>query len=818
MTNFYLARQLLRRDWRAGELATLLYALVIAVAAALTIALVSERLGAALGKESAELLGGDLVIDSTREPDPQWQDWGAELGMASAQVQLFDSVLFYGDELLLCSVKAVDERYPLLGRMAVSTGENSPAELTGNIPEPGTTWVDARVLERLGASLGTNLHFGAMVLTVTKILNSEPDQANGLFQFAPRVLVNSADLAAAQVQGPGSRIRYKTLFRDDSQSGGKNLLAFKKRLKLGIGHNLVEPGNSENRAAAALVKTSQYIRIATLLAIVLAAIAIALSSRRYSERNYDVSAMLRCLGARRNAIIALYAQQLLLITLAAIAIGGLLGWVAHLALLAVLKPLLPQALPAAGFSPWLAAAGSALLLIAGFALPPILRLADTSPLRVLRRDLSPPPLAMWLAYGLAALAFGLLLWLLFDDLPTILLVLLATALALLACGTGMYFALRKLAKITTGAGLLARASRNLGNHAATSTSQIMAFALTLMLVLLAGQLRSGLLEEWRVQLPANAPNYFAFNLFDDEIAPLRAILENKADLKPFYPVVRGRIQAVNGDESAIRAGGDNDRELNFTWAEQLPKDNDVVSGTWPPTQEGVSLEQGYAERLGLKLGDSLTLDAGGDRFSATITSLRTVEWESFSPNFYLIFPRQALADKPAAYLTSFYLPAGNNALLAELVRSFPAMTLIEVDSILARMALILNQVSLSVELVMAFVLLSGLAVLYATLQTTAHERLREGALMRAFGASRQYLRRACWVEFGLLGGIAGGLAILGSEVASAIIYTRVFDLPFQPSPVLWFAVPLATAALVALAGYWGNLRVLATSPMMLLND
>ncbi|MFA5630586.1 MAG: FtsX-like permease family protein [Porticoccaceae bacterium] len=813
MRSFSLALQLLRRDWRCGELATLLFSLLIAVSAVLAINLVTERLSAGMGVESAELLGGDLVVRSNGQPDPAWRTKADELGIASAQIHRFDSVIFYGDEMLLVSVKAVSDDYPLLGQLEVKSRTDEPPQAVDRIPAPGSAWVDARVLERLGAEIGDTLEFGATHLQITHILTFEPDQGSGLFQFSPRMLVNEADLAAAEVVGPGSRIRYRSLF------AGGDIAGFQAWLepRLAADQRLAQPGTGENRASATLRKATQYIRIATLLTIVLAAIAIALAARRYSERQFDTSAMLRCLGAPRRRVLRLYIYQLLILTGVAIMAASVLGWAAHWLIARALAPILPLQLPAAGWSPWLASWGSALLLVAGFALPPVLHLGATTPLRVLRRDLTPQPLSAWLVYGLAAGSQSLLLFLLFDDLTEMLLVLLGAGLALLLVGGGIQAALKRLKALVRPSSLLSRSIRNLALHAAISTSQIMAFTITLMLLILVTQLRTGLLDEWRLQLPGDAPNHFAFNIYPEQVEELSAALQERARTRPFYPVVRGRMLAINGDAEAVARAGDNRREHNLTWTDDLAGDNEILQGTWPPRYGEVSVEAEYAERLGLSLGDTLSFNVGGTRFDATVSSLRSVVWESFSPNFFLIFSGEQLADMPATYLTSFYLPAGNGDLLRQLAGEFPAMTLIDVDAILERMQLILSQVSITVELVMLFILLGGFAVLFSTLQSTAETRRQEGALMRALGASRGYLRNACLMEFGLIGLIAGALAITGAEIATAILYIQVFEMRFTPSPLLWIAVPLLSSVVVATVGYAASRGILDVSPVEVLN-
>lgn len=816
MRHFQLAKQLLRRDWRSGEITTLLFALVIAVAAMLMIALTGDRLTRGMSSASAELIGGDLVITSTRTPPDAWLSSARQAGLRATLAYHFDSVVFHGDDMLLCSVKAVGDEYPLLGQLEIRDSLSTPVYRTPDIPAAGTAWADSRVLERLNARLGDSIYFGATELRVTKILTFEPDQGSSLFQFAPRLLVNSADLEAARVLGPGSRIKYRTLIAT-GKSGDSSLSAFRETIELGPGHRFITPENDDNRASAALKKATQYIRIATLLTIVLCAIAIALCARRYSERQVDISAMLRTLGAHQKDVLRLYIYQLALIGGAAVAIAAGIGWIAHLAVLKVLAPLMPTTLPPAGITPWLSACGSALLLLAGFALPPMMRLANTPTLRILRKDLQPPPVATWLMYGMGALSQGLLLWLLFSDLGDVLLLLLSAGALVAVMGLCLHLGLRALRRLKPGRTLIGRSFRNLGNHSATTTSQIMAFALTLMLVIVVTQLRTGLLEEWQLQLPDNAPNHFAFNIFPEDVADFRSQVTPHAQLNPLYPVVRGRIIAVNGNTGQIEAAGDDRRELNFTSTLDLPLDNQIIAGEWPPAPGTVSVEEGYAERLGLSLGDTLNLDVTGTEFTGVVSSIRSVEWESFSPNFYLIFNPENLANLPTSYLTSFYLEPHNEDLAKTLLKTYPSLALIEVDTLIERMREILKQVSLSVQLVMVFVLLGGFGVLFATLQTTSEERTRESALMRAIGASRNYLKGAYLVEYGLIGLISGIIGVLAAEAIVAVLYHRVLDLGYSPSLLLWLLVPAGSALLVSAAGYWGARKVLGSSPMLLLN-
>lgn len=806
-----LALNLLRRDWHAGELRTLTAALVIAVAAVSAIGLLTDRLGRAMTRDAAELLGGDLVINSTREPDPAWLEIGQALGMNTAVVYRFNSVLLFGDELLLCSVKAVTDNYPLRGKLRIADQPYQPDRATTSAPAPGTAWVDARVLNRLNAKIGDQVTFGASTVRLTQVLTYEPDQSGSLFRLAPRVLLNATDLAAAEVLGPGSRVRYRYLF------AGDNVTALKQQLRplLGPGHELEDIESGESRPSRALQRAGQFLNLTALLTIVLAAVAIALTANRYSQRHRDTSAMLRCLGAQRREVSRLYLTQLLFLVFTTTTLGVILGWLSHMLLLQALQPLLPPALPAPGWKPLFTALGTGILLATGFALPPLLRLGTVPPLRVLRRDLPPLPVSGWLLYGGAIGALYLLIVLLFGELGELLPVIAGTLAGLVLTALLIYGLLGRLHRHRLG-----RSIRNLSGHAATTTSQILAFAVTLMIMALIASLRTDLLTQWRLQLPEDVPNHFAFNLQQDNLQPFSNLLRDRGIEQPVYPIVRGRLTAINNEPVTISEETDTNRELNFTWTETLPADNAIVAGEWQPDagENLVSVEVEYAGRLGLQLGDRITLLVGGFEREARVTSFRSVQWESFSPNFFFIFTPPTLADLPVTYLTSFHLPPAQKGLLRTLVQRFPEITIIEVEAILARLQLILGQTTLAVELMMVFVLFSGFTVLFAALSATADERIQEGALMRAVGASRSYLRRAWLSEFTLLGLLAGTLAVIGAEIASFYLYTHVFDLDYRPKLWWWLVLPSVAGGFTGIAGYLGTRRVIATSPLQLLQQ
>ncbi|UTW44967.1 FtsX-like permease family protein [bacterium SCSIO 12696] len=810
-----LAGQMLRRDWRAGELRVLLLALIVAVIAVTTINLLTDRFARLLQQQSAQLVGADLILTNSREPNPDWLQQGRDLGLDTAETTEFATVVAFNDEFLLTNIKAVSDRYPLRGELRTALRPYGEEYGVNHPPEPGSVWVDVRVLTRLGVELGDTVSLGASEFRIDRILTYEPDSVGGLFNFNPRVLMNAADLAATEVVQPGSRITYSYLFAGDSSQQ----LRAQLEPQLGPGHRFRSARGASGRTGNIADRAEQFLGLSALLTVFLAAVAIAMAARRYSERHFDVSGLLRCLGLQQAALVKLYVWQLLLLALLAGAIGTVLGWLVHLGLLDVIQSLLTTQVPVASAAPYFTGIATALLLVLGVALPPVLRLKSIPPLRVFRRELTPVPPSAWLVYGVAFGALAGLLLMLFDNIAEVLLILCVAAVAIGVLGALVFVLLRwlrgSLSASAAAGKLWLRSLRNLVGHTGTTTGQLLAFGLTAMVMVILVLLRTDLVNEWQAQLPKDAPNKFVFNIQPFERQAFQQQLADAGLETKLYPIVRGRL-LWEGEE-----GKDNsapNRELNFTWLEQLPENNKIVSGEWrsQSVQPEISVEQDLAERLGIQLGDSLNFDIAGTQISATVTSLRTVNWQSFSPNFYIIFQPGVLEDFSAYYLTSFRLPEQQQPLLLDLLKAFPSISLIEVDAIVRQARQMLGQVSLMVELMLLFVLVAGVTVLLASIQSTLDERLREGALMRAFGASRRYLRSATLAEYSLLGVLAGVFAALGVELACQQLYQRVFDISYQSSLLLWLLLPLLLGSITGLCGYLSTRKVLQVSPRALL--
>lgn len=823
-----LALRQLLRDARASEVRVLFFALLVAVAASTAIGYFGARLNGAMQLRASEFLAADLVLQGSSAAQAAQIDAGTSRGLTHARVVEFTSVVAADAGIQLSSIKAIDPAYPLRGQLR-SAATPYGSETPGGGPAAGEAWVEARLLAALGLSLGDSIDVGMKTLRMTRVLTYEPDRAGNFYSLTPRVLMNIADLDATGVIQPGSRVTYRDLWRGEPdtlvqyrQAVGKDLAANQR---------LLDTRDGNRQIGGALGRAERYLNMASLVAVLLAGVAVALSASRYAARRLDASALLRCLGLSRHQALGLYSLQLAMLGLVAALAGALLGWLAQLGLFALLQGLLPSTVPPGGIAPALAGIGTGLVALAGFALPPLAALGRVPPLRVLRRDLLPVPPSSWLVYGAALFALGLIMWRLSLDLLLTFALLGGGLIAALLLGGLLLLGLRSLRRLLVGSPLPWRLGLGqLLRHPLAAAGQALAFGLILLAMALVALLRAELLDNWQAQLPKDAPNHFALNILPDEREPFaQRLREVNATSAPLYPVIPGRLTHINDQPVqqlvSKESTGDRavQRDLSLTWAAELPQGNALSQGDWwqtPPPTDGppaVSVEAELAASLKLKLGDLLTFDIGGEHRQARVSSLRTVHWDSFQPNFYMIFQPGTLQGLPATYLTSFYLAPGHDTDVVALSRAFPAVTILQVDALLGQLRSILAQVTLAVEYVLLFVLAAGLAVLFAGLQATLDERIRQGALLRALGAGRALLVKARRIEFGLLGAASGLLAALGCELITWALYRYAFDLHWAPHPWL-LVLPVLGAVLVGGAGVFGTRRALNATPLSVLRE
>ncbi|WP_309674570.1 ABC transporter permease [Pseudomonas sp.] len=824
---FSLAIRQLMRDARAGELRVLFFALLVAVAASTAIGYFGARLNGAMMLRATEFLGADLLLEGSSPARPEQIKSGTELGLEHAQVVEFSSVIATDNGIQLSSIKAADDVYPLRGELKSAPAPFTPEEPGGG-PKPGEAWVEARLLTALDLKIGDSIDVGVRTLKLARVLTYEPDRAGNFYSLTPRVLINLSDLAATGVVQPGSRVSYRELWRGKAEA----LETYRQLIKPGLAANqrLQDARDGNRQIGGALGKAERYLNMASLVAVLLSGVAVALSATRFATRRFDASALLRCLGLSRRETMVLFSLQLTVLGLLASISGALIGWFAQLGLFALLHDLLPTDVPPGGLFPAIAGIGTGLVALAGFALPPLAALGRVPPLRVLRRDMLPIPSSTWMVYGAALGALGLIMWRLSLDLVLTFALLGGGVIAALVLGGLLLLLLKSLRRMLARASLPWRLGLGqLLRHPLAAAGQSLAFGLILLSMALIALLRGELLDTWQNQLPKNAPNYFALNILPaDKQAFTDRLIELSAQSAPLYPVVPGRLISVNGEPVqeivSKDTAGDRaiQRDLSLTWAADLPTGNKLTAGNWwaeqtPDEIPGVSVEGQVAENLKLKLGDHMVFTVGGVNREAKVTSLREVNWDNFQPNFFMIFQPGTLKDLPATYLTSFYLAAGHDQQIVDLSRAFPAVTILQVEALLEQLRSILAQVTLAVEYVLLFVLAAGMAVLFSGLQATLDERIRQGALLRALGAERQLLVKARRIEFGLLGAVSGLLAALGSELVSMVLYRYAFDLPWHPHPWL-LVLPLIGAVLIGGAGVFGTRRALNASPLTVLRE
>ncbi|SDU06897.1 ABC transporter permease [Halopseudomonas salegens] len=822
-----LAARLLAREWKAGELRVLVFALVIAVLVSTAISFFTDRLQRGMVSRAAEFLGADLVLSSRASLPEEWRLQATELGLQYTDVVEFSSVMTSDSGMQLAAVKAVGPGYPLRGEVRISDEQFAEERSVSSTPPQGELWVESRLLNILQLDVGAPLDVGRSPLIASAVLTHEPDRVGDFYSLNPRVLMNLADLEATGIIQPGSRIRYRLLL-----SGNEGALErFQQwvRPQLEPNQQLTTVADDNQQIGSALDRAGQFLGLASIAAVVLAGVAVALSASRFATRHFDTSALLRCLGASRRRVMQIFLIQLACLGVLATLLGLLLGWFMQWGLIYLLRDLLPPNLPGVGWQPLLVGAGTGLVGLTGFALPPLMRLGRVSPLRVLHRELAPLPSSGWLIYGLALGALCLLMWQFTGNLPITLAVVLGGSVAALLLGIVALGLLKLVGNRLRRTSLAWRlGSGQLLKQPTTAAGQILAFGLILMAMVVILILRTELLDTWQAQLPEDTPNQFALNILPSEEAAFVAKLEEIGAIPaPLYPVAPGRLTLINDQpvrdlvSKGTQAERAINRDLSLTWSAELAEDNRIVAGQWwqesQPEQAYVSVESELAESLGVGLNDRLTFVIAGQTLVAEVASIREVNWDSFTPNFFMIFSPGTLDNVPTTLLTSFRLPSEHRDGLRDLARAFPAMTLLDVEAILQQIREILAQVTLAVEYVLLFVLLAGFAVLFASLQSTLDERLHEGALLRTLGARRQLLQQANRMEFALLGALAGILAIVAAELITWLLYRNALELTWQPHLWYWLLVPLGGALLIGVAGAIGTRQVVRQSPMSLLN-
>jgi putative ABC transport system permease protein len=809
------------RDLRSGEFRLLMVAVTLAVAALTAVGFFADRLKGGLQRDARQLLGGDAVISSDNPTPAAFASKARALGLEVVETLGFPTMGRASDAkgggTKLVALKVVEPGYPLRGSLRVTSQPGAPDALTRTIPLPGEAWVDAALLDALGVQMGDALLLGDASLRIAKIIVNEPDRGAGFMNFAPRVMINRADVAATKLIQPASRLTYRMAVAGDDRRVATFVSWAQTEVKKpeirGVRVESLQGGRPE--LGQTLERAEKFLNLIALLAALLSAVAVALAARGFAANHLDDCAMLRVLGLSQRTIASSYAFEFTLIGLLASGLGVAIGFAVHYVFVLLLAGLVEAALPAAGIWPVIFGMGMGLTLLLAFGLPPVLQLAQVPPLRVIRRDVGNLKPASLGVLGLGVAGFAILLLAASSDLKLGLIAVGGFAAATAVFAVLSWLAVKLLrwsVNETTAPRWMVLATRQISARPAFAVVQVSALAVGLLALVLLVLLRTDLISSWRQATPAEAPNRFVINVMPDQgEAFARALRAAGVTQFDWYPMIRGRLVAVNGktvtpdDYVEDRAKRLVDREFNLSHSAEKPAQNEVVAGRWIEEEQGaISVEEGIAKTLNLKLGDTLSFDVGGVQTESKITSLRKVDWGSMRANFFVMYPVTSLPNVPSTYMSAFKAPA-TPGFDNTLVRSFPNITNVDMTATITQIQRVLDQVIGAVEFLFAFTLAAGLVVLFAAVTATREERAKEFAIMRAVGAQSRLLRQVQRAELIGVGLLAGFLASVVATLVGWALARYVFDFTWTVS--LW--VPLFGSLSGAVLGLVGPARSVA---------
>jgi len=800
---------------------TTVLALSIAVAAVTAVSFFTDRIQQVISLQATEMLGADLQIITPEPPAEEWLRYAEQLSLQTSYYLTFPSVILHQEQTVLTAVKAVSPNYPLRGQLRIADSLYGTETATNDIPSLGTVWLEPRLFTELGLQLGDSLQLGEAHLTVAKVLVYEPDRSGFFLQLAPRVLMNQADVANTQLVTVGSRVSYYFLVAGATEA----ISHYQQWIKLQPGQSIrtVEEARPELRTA--LKRAEQFLGLAALIAVILAGTAVALATQHFAKQQADTSAILRCLGATQRLILKIYLGQLLIMGLLASVMGNTIGWIAQQGLSHLLAGYFSiPALPAPSLMPLFVGTATGLVTLLGFGLLPIIRICSVPPLRVLRQDLGTPSPAVWQTLLVASIAMILLIfWQAGDQRLALWMIggIGVTLLVLMGAAYGLIWTIPRWKIKTAWRFSLMRLAR----YPRVSSMQLVAFGLSIMLLLLLSTVRLDLLNTWQNNLSVETPNHFIINIQPDKVVSLKTRLELAGiQTNSFYPMSSGRFVAINEkpvlaeNYTQDRAKRFAERTFNLSSTAALPKDNRIIAGTFKNASEPaqLSVEEGFAKEMGIQLGDKLTFQVAGQTVIAQVSSLRSVQWDSFNVNFFVLASPEITENLPRTYVTSLYLPPSATAIIPQLVREFAGITIFDLNMMMSQIRQIMDRATLAIEYIFMFTLLAGFVVLYVAMLTHQQERLHEVAILRTLGATRRQLLIGLIIEFATLGLLAGLLASLMASLVGYELSVHLFDLPYHLNPQLWLMGTLGGTVTICLASLNSILSASKYPPLMIL--
>jgi putative ABC transport system permease protein len=838
--SFYwrLIFKILKANGKQDQLVLLFSAVILSVTVTMGLLVFVDRVTLMLEGESRQFMAADKVLISSKPIPEQWLDQAKLSHLETAQVLIFRSMLYIDDEPYLVNAKAVSSNYPLLGKLEVKPEDNSTVISSKSGPSPGQLWVDNRILQRALITTGTSAELGEATFNLENILVSEPDAGAVAFSFAPKLMMNLSDLDKTEIIQEGSRITYRYLFKGNK----KQLAAFTTWLKPKLDeHTYWQPIDKEQPGVAkALNRAETFLRLATSIVLILAGLAIAMTATRFAKSQFHQVAVLKTLGVRSSQLLSIYAGVALIILLLGLIVGSILGYSLQEILTRTMASRLNLTPEMPGLSSWVSGMVMTVITFLCFTAPPLLSLKRQPAMSIFNKSYQAASISPWQWFFVGLLLMPLLM-LINKDWMVIVIILTTIALLLVIFTLPISVLLEKIAssrRRTSPLQLIVFSNLRRQKTANALLLSIFSSSLILVAVLIGAQ--QSLFAQWQAQLPKKTPNHFLLNIQQEELADVTDWLKPfsqlaMADSSPednqtpvIYPMIRGRLIGINGNpikqqvSKEVRQRAGVNRELNLSWAHKLPADNSLLDGKWLTetplhnTQHQVSVESKLAERLGIKISDKLLFSIGSEELSAEVTSLRKVEWDRMHPNFFMLFDKASIEPFDKTYMTSFYLPKKDQGAINQLLEKIPTLVIVDLDAVIQQIRTIVNQVSSVLLIILGFVIIGGLLVLIATVQSSMDERKKENTIIRALGADKRLIQKSVIIEFIILGLLSGTIAALGSECILQLIQINLLDLTFKLHPTLWLTLPLASVIMIASTGFFSTRKVVTTSPVELL--
>lgn len=827
----HMALRFLLQNLRKGDLTLLFFCLVITTATISSVSIFTSRISNSISQEASSYLGADAKVRGSLAVPSSWNKWAQEQKINTANIIKFRAMAFGKKDPTLVQVKAVSDNFPLRGQVSIAHGEEGAIKNYENAPPIGSIWLASRLFLTLDVAMGDSIRIGDASFIVDGLIKKEPDSVQTSFGFSPRVIMNIHDVPGTNAVQVGSRINHEWLL-----AGEKNqLLWLKEKIEPLLGDHYKWSGTTDDNRQInqTIVRAEKFLILGSSLSLLLAGVAITLAVRRFIERQASSVAILKTLGVAPKKIFLIYSYMITILGMVSVFLGAVLGWALHLILLFILGDFIATDLASAQVISYFMASILVMATLLSFVILPILSLQEIQPSQILR-DKTYKNISV-LKSNLVG--FSSIVFLLYaysqEWLMTTAIILSVSVLALVTYGVSAVLMRFSHVLESSKWPWWTMGIKNAKRHQPMTSIQMLVFSTVFMLILALIEVRTELMDRWKSQIPADAPNHFAFNIFESDLVHVKDFLkENNIKASPYYPMTRGRIVSINDTslEDVIKNTAPKmnyERELNLTWSPTLGKDNSVTKGEWwdssvtidnKPKEWLVSVEEDYAKGLKLEIGDTLVVSVAEQKIQAKVASIRKVDWESMNPNFFVIFNTDFSGNSVSNWVTSFYVPKASPDVTRQFIKQFPSISIFDIEQTLAQIQDIISKVGSAIEFILILILCAGIVILMISIQSTLDNRRYESALYRAYGAQKSFVRNVLIVEFALIGLLSGFMATAGAEVILYTVQTRIFDLGYELHVTLWLIAPMVAMLIIASVGYLSTRAVIQTSPLVVIRE